>query len=454
MSEKAKLKSRIATTDGLTSLYSGMGNSKFDKKETTKYKFNYADYLDDYELEAMYRLSWVAKKIVETKPKDAVRNWRDWQADKDQITALQSEEKRLKLQEYVLEAAIKGNLFGGAAIYMHTNQDPEEPLDVNKVGKGGVEYLTVLTNTDLKPLDIQDDPTQPNFNKPTYYAISNSEEATKIHYTHLIVFLGNKLPDVRLSGRFSSGFTNDDSTYWADSVLQVAYTACRNADSTISNIASLVFEANVDVFGIPDFMDGLADKEYESKVLERFQLSNISKGINKAIIKDAEDTYERNQINFSNLDKIIEKFLMICAASAGIPCTKFMSTSAQGMNATGDGDKQNYYDDIKIVQSLELEPAMMLFDECLIRSALGARPDNVEFKWAALEQLNDKEIAEIGKITADTAKSLSETGLYAAEVLQEAVTSKLVTSGTFAGLDNILDKAANTEPETFGLEDE
>ena len=441
-------------TDGLTSLFSGMGNSKFDKKETTKYKFNYADYLDDYELEAMYRLSWVAKKIVETKPKDAVRNWRDWQADKDQITALQLEEKRLGVREKVLEAAIKGNLFGGAAIYMHTKQDPEEPLDVNRVGKGGIEYLTVVTNTDLKPSDLQDDPTQPNFNKPTYYSISNSEEATKIHYTHLIVFLGNKLPDVRLSGRFSTGFTNNNSTYWADSTLQVAYTACRNADSTISNIASLVFEANVDVFGIPDFMDGLADKEYEDKMLRRFQLSNISKGINNAVLADKEDDYTRNQINFANLDKIIEKFLMICAAAAGIPFTKFMSTSAQGMNATGEGDKQNYYDDIKIVQSLEIEPAMALFDECLIRSSLGSRPDNIEFKWAPLEQLNDKEIADIGKITAETAKSLSETGLYPAEVLQEAVTNKLVNSGAFAGLDNILEQAANTEPETFGLEED
>lgn len=48
--------------------------------------------LTDQDLLAAYRSSWLPRKIVDIQAQDAIRRWRNWNADKTQISALEAEE--------------------------------------------------------------------------------------------------------------------------------------------------------------------------------------------------------------------------------------------------------------------------------------------------------------------------------------------------------------------------
>ncbi|MGV8677877.1 anti-CBASS protein Acb1 family protein, partial [Pseudomonas aeruginosa] len=86
-----------------------------------------------------------------------------------------------------------------------------------------------------------------------------------IHPSRLVIFTGADIPDQDLASGNQFG--------WGDSVLQAVFEAIQQIDSTMANVASLIFEAKVDVIRIPDFMQGMQDPKYEKLVLERMRLA-------------------------------------------------------------------------------------------------------------------------------------------------------------------------------------
>ena len=142
--------------------------------------------------------------------------------------------------------------------------------------------------------------------------------------------------------------------------------------------------------------------------------------------------------------------MTIVAGAADIPLTRLLGQSPGGLNASGEGDARNYYDRIRAMQELDIGPAMHILDECLIRSALGSRPDDVYYNWASLWQISDKERAEIGKIGADTVVALFNTGIIDQDALADAAVNMLTESGAMPGLEGYVAQYAGNE----GGEDE
>src|SRR5690606_26415683 len=151
------------------------------------------------------------------------------------------------------------------------------------------------------------------------------------------------------------------------------YDEIRRADGTSANIASLVFEAKIDVIKIPNFMAQMADPAYEKQVLDRLRLAAVAKGINGTLVLDSEEEYDQKSAEFGSLRDILLAFMQLVSGAADIPVTRLLGQSPGGLNASGESDLRNYYDRIQSIQELELTPAMAVLDECLIRSALGAR---------------------------------------------------------------------------------
>jgi phage-related protein (TIGR01555 family) len=148
----------------------------------------------------------------------------------------------------------------------------------------------------------------------------------------------------------------------------------------------------------------------------------------------------------------MERFAILVGATQGIPASKFLGQLPRGLNGSVSGELDNYYDDIKTMQTLELQPALQILDECLIRSALGSRPDDISYLWAPLAQPSSKEIAETGEKLANTIKTLVDTGLYEAGELREAATNQFVN---FDVLPNLGDATLSSDGElddNFGLD--
>lgn len=427
---------RTLLVDSLQNLTAGLGTDR-DKAALSTYV---TTYLDDNALMNAYRGSWLARKIVDIPAFDATRKWRAWQAEADQITALETEEKRLDLRRKVLKAKIAARLYGGAAILIGTGDvDVAKPLDPARITRYGLRYATVLLRRHLSPGPIDLDPASPYFDQPQYWQLSSEATSSpQIHPSRLVMFIGAELPDRALMFHH---------TGWGDPVLQGVLDAVRNMDATAANVASLVFEAKVDTIGVPDFMQNLGSPEYRAKIIERFRLAEIGKGINGALIHDKEEELGQKTASFASLPDVLDRFMQLASGAADIPMTRLLGQSPAGMNATGESDMRNYYDRIEAMQAVEIAPAMAVLDECLIRSALGNRPEEVHFTWNSLWQMTAKEKAEIGKVQADTIKVLRDTQLIPDEPLAETAVNVLTESGAMPGLEGAVTTFYEENPD-------
>lgn len=420
--------------DGLTNVVANLGTAR-DKAAASGYS---GLVVSDTELLNAYRFSWLPRKLVDIPALDATRRWREWQAEKPQIEAIEREELRLGIKRKVLAAQKAARLFGGAAIMIGTgDNDPMKPLNVDAVRRGGLRYVTVLLRRHLSPGMTEDDPSADGFGKPRYWTVSpGSQGQIDVHASRLVIFTGADVIDDTMTINAGLG----------DSVLLSAFEAVRNVDAAAGNIASLLFEAKVDTVGIPNLMQNLGDSAYEEKLLTRWRLAEIGKGINGTLMHDAEEILGQKQAPTSGLADVLDRFMMLASGAADIPMTRLMGQSPAGLSSTGDADLRNYYDRVSALQELEIGPAMALLDECLIRSALGARPVEVHYRWASLWQISDKERADIGQIQATTIKTLAETMLYPDEALAEAGANAITETGAMPGFEGALDRYHEESP--------
>ena len=421
--------------DSLTNLVSRMGTER-DKAAHSVYG---AALIADDQLVNAYRGAWLPRKIVDIPALDSCRKWRNWQADNDVIETIEAEENRLQVRGKVLEARTKARLFGGAAILIGTGEaDLTQPLEIERIGKGGIKYLTVFTRRQLTSKEIDRDPASEWYGRPTLYTLSGKNGVSlDVHPSRLVIFLGNQNADDDFGVSAHQG--------WGDSVLVAVFDAIKNADSTAANIASLVFEAKIDIIRVPNFMASLGDEGYKQKLLERYTLANTAKGINGTLMLDKEEEYETKSASFATLPDILDRFLQITAGAADIPVTRLLGQSPAGLNSTGEADLRNYYDRVAASQEIEMTPAMYRLDECLIRSATGARDASIHYVWSPLWQISDKEKADIFKIKADAARAIAGTGgmspaLMPIDALSDALVNALVEDGSLPGLETAIEE--------------
>lgn len=396
--------------DGLRSLISNLGNPLKDKAAATTYGYTR---LTDDQLIAAYATSWAARKLINVPAGDMVRKWRVWQGE--DVTKVIAEEERLKLKSKLLEAKVKARLFGGAGIFIGTDQDLTQPLNVEHIKAAGIRYLTVLDRRELIAGEIETDPLSEYYNRPKYYTVAGSKNQTQIHPSHFAILMGEPNMSVINDG-------------WGLPVLQHCLDAVKNADGAAANIASMIFEANVDVIGIPDLTSNLANggAEFERQLLARFALFAQGKGVAGVGILDKEEEYTRNAVNFGTLPELLEKFIVLAGAADGIPVSRFLGTSAAGLNATGEGDMEVYFDKIQSMQS-DLEAEIYTLDTALLRSA-GVDP-TLNYAWNPLEQANAAEVATTNKTTTESLININSLGVYSGEEMRSIATRSLDAFG-------------------------
>ena len=368
---------KVVSTDSLSNMVANIGTNR-DKRTHNVFGF---EFVNQIELEAAYQSNWIARRIVDKPNEDALREWRVFSGK--QAKQIATEERRLGVQQHYLETCCWADLYGGAAILMVTGQDLSEPLDLDKIKKGGLKNLVVLDRWDIQPTEFNlTDPLAPNWMMPNSYMMVNGTQP--IHYSHIIRRTGARLP--RRMRMFEQG--------WGDSRLRRCMSDLRDVVATKSGIASLVLEANVDTISVKNLQSSLSGPQCD-KITERYRLFGMMKSLVNLGLLDAEnETYERNSVAFSGLSQIMEQFMVWTAGAAEMPVTELWGQSAAGLSSTGDGDLKTYHGTIKGKQDGQMRLDLELLDQVLIRSALGTYPDDIEFEWNPLAQTSGIEQAQ------------------------------------------------------------
>lgn len=364
--------------DGLVNVVSGLGTTKSKRSHNTWQVGLQADYET---LEAVYQSNWIAQAIVDEWAADATREWRTIKSEgAEDIAALEQE---LCLQQQVEDAVRWARLFGGSGMIMITNQDLEKPLNLNRIKKGSLENVSVFDRFDLTPCgDINTwDIMASNYLRPEYYSINGGSQ--RIHHSHIALFHGAKLP--RRQERINLG--------WGDSVLRRCVEEISDMVAAKNGVAELLQEVNVDVIKREGLSDDLASDE-DDAIVDRYALFSQMKSVVNLALLDGDETLERMTLQLGGVAQVIETFMVWIAGAARMPMTKIFGTSAQGLSATGEGDKKNYYDAIRSQQNSSIGMSMRTLDEVLVRSALGYWPKSFDYAWNPLEQLDGVQVAQ------------------------------------------------------------
>lgn len=411
-------------SDGLVSIASGIGTTA-DKLTQYGYCFRKLAW---HEVEARYRSSWLARKVVDLPASEMTRPKRMWQADDLDIGEVERLERDLGLWAKLEEALRLGRMGGGLLVIGAMQGNVDQPLRVEALGRNSLAYLHVMCRDDVVLGPINRDPGSPLFGQPAYYEIVGETGMVRLHPSRVIPFKGRYVP---------RRGNNETVAFWGDSELDAIDEAIRNADTAQNGLAALINEAKVDIWGIPELTTAFQTAETEAQLVRRFSASNLFKSMHNAVIKDAADSWDTRQLNLSNVPEVINAYIALVAGACSMPATVLLGKSPDGMNATGDGDLQNWERTLDGWREGILRPALDYLDEILLRSALGGRPDKLWWEFGPLRERAPKEILEEVKLAADVVKVAIDAGMPQEPVL-EALANAMVESGMFPGLDQAM----------------
>ena len=432
----------VNKTRGYSNPVSGLGTGR-DKGAAGAWSYGHLDY---QQIESMYRTSWLARKGVDTPAMDMLRQGWTWGLTPDEQKQLDTESERLEADKHIRQALIWARLYGGAGIYIGTNDDDlSDPLDPEQLSSGGVTYLTSIPAHYLTAVSIELDPLSKSFGLPTaYYVSSSSRGAQAIHHSRIVRFIGNPRP----------AFVHTVHDSWGDSVLETVDQTISDFTAGQRGIGNLLQEASLDVISIKGMMDGLAGggQEYMDSLTKRTQLNMDMKSSMNALLLDGEDSYEQKSATFANLHELGMFHLRLVAAAFCMPMTKFFGQSPQGLNSTGEGDERNYSDTISAEQESKLAPALKsLFGP--IKASAGLAYDAGKLEFNPLRQMTEKEASELNERNAKTLEIFAKTQVVPDAVLGTMARGAIIEAeATWQGVRAAYEPYTDAAGALIGLE--
>lgn len=391
---------------------------------------------------AAYMQSGMMRKVIAIPAEDRVREWRDWQADADQITAIEAEEKRLNLIGKVQEAEVLRGI-GGGAIVIITAGDHSSPLTPAMIAKGGIVALNVVSRWQITGKDWVNDLASPRYGEPLMWTMNGGEVgATPIHPSRVICFRGARLP--------AGHAVSLEESFWGDSRLLRVYTEVTRSDDTQAWFSALVRKAKLLRFGIPD----LDSRDQESLNKRIAVIAEGESSLNAVLYRsgagpnDPGEQIDDYQINWTGIPAMMDAFDQRVAAVADIPFTRLMGRSPAGMNSTGAYDDLNWVKAVTTGQKLETRPCLEALDPFLLRSA-GVDASKVTWAFAPLSVPTEKEQTDTFKVLMEAVEKVQNTGAIPEQAFAEAFQNLLIEREVMPGLEQAL--AAIPESERFGL---
>jgi len=364
------------------------------------------------QLEAYYRYDWMARKVIEIYPEDALREWIDFKTDDDALAeAVMDKLKQLKVKEKVVEAAIWGRLYGGALIILGAvdGGNPEEELK-DKIDS--FDFLTVIDRWQAEIASYQDDPMKPGFGEPLTYRIhprNTTKGATGaiIHASRVIKFDGVMISETdRIA---NSG--------WNDSVLVSIQDALKPFGVSLQAGAQLFTDFITKVLKMDGLSDLMGTTEGRNAIALRIRaaIANMS---NKGIVviegkAGLNEDFTKIQTPITGFVELLSIYIDIMSGAANVPKTRLFGQSIGTTRAGADEDTRSYYDQVKNYQETDIRPALERICRLVMLSMKKADKWAIEFN--SLWQMSDKEKAEVRKMMAEADQKYFDMGVVTAE---------------------------------------
>jgi len=341
------------------------------------------------ELQTIYAQSWAARKFIDIPVDDQFVMGRSFEGDdEDLIKRIKDFEEEHEINIKLAEAQKAGRLYGTAILWFVTSEDdPIFPINLARLKPGDLKNLIVVDRYGISSVRLQTNPLIPGYMKPLTYNIvlPNGTSAT-VHHSRVCRFDGKNPLTI-------NGFQNYGDQWFGISELTDILPTIENEDMLAKGISHLSNEASIPVIKFQDFDDAICSgDDDETDFKKRLQVQSLGKSIFRTTFLDAKDSFERVAVTFTGLPDLMDKMAGRLAAAADIPETRFLGRSPAGLNATGDGDMQNYAIAVNARQEKKLRPVYTKVDA--ITGALLGVDEFPEYTFPLLVDIDDKTQAE------------------------------------------------------------
>lgn len=430
----SKIERNKVVNDGWENILTSINIKGIDKKMSHAVKY---DFMDEATASALYQTSDTAQAVIDILPDEMTRQGFKVNFENDESKVLQ-EKTKAWVEDYEVECLFNeafkcARIYGGSAIYMGIDDgqnDSSKPVNEKTIKR--IKYLVVLDRYDLVAQEpVNGDLESDNFGKPDFYMLSTSKGnkavSVLIHYSRLIIFHGKQLPS-RIS---------EMNDYWGDSIFSKTYNSIRNYDTAFDSTATIMEDFTVPIMQIEN-LDDLLCSGQDDLIMKRLQLMKRTSSIVNAIVMKTGENYERKTTNVSGIKDILDKFEMRLVAAARIPHTILLGNSPSGLGATGESERNVWYDYVKSQQSKDYLPKLNQLFAYLFKTQefSGVKDQNWFVEFNPLWQMSEKQTVELRKMQAET------DSIY---IQNNVLEPKEVTDSRFGGAEYSIETAIDTE---------
>lgn len=446
---------RAKARDAFSNPLARLGFDTPNLLEGTQYSFQRLT-RDYATLNALYRESWIVRRIIDTIPGDMLKNGFHLTTElgPDLLKRFEMEMRRTQFKQQLNRGLKWGRLYGGALGVMlikGQGDDLSAPLDLDLLLPGDYAGMLILDRWNgVSPnSELVSDIDDPEYGLPDSYLVTDPSggRMVNIHHSRCVRFPGNDLPYWEQLAEI----------YWGASVLESVFDELKKRDNVSWNIAQLTFMANLRVLKMADLGQLLASTDSVSQrdLYNTLQAQNTLMNNMGMMIMDAADGMETHQYTFGGLAQCYEQFIMDIAGAAEIPVTKLFGRSPSGMDATGESDLQNYYDMIGEKQESILRPILNKILPVLCLSVFGAIPDDLDFDFDPVAEPSDEQRTELAKTGTDIVVSAVQAGLVSPraglkELKQQSERTNVWTNITDEDIAKASDEIDNGEMDGMG----
>ena len=425
MSDDIRIKN-IIKNDGWMNLFSGLG-TKADKKKSTRPVPT--GFLFDAELETIYADDGLGARVIDLLPDDMMKQGWHYKFDDEKEGVEEYSKvyakafKDMRANDKINKALKWARLYGGCLILLgvYDGEDLSKPLNLNKIKS--FENLKIIPRNNVMygSMEFQMDPNLPHYGQVEYYSVTfytgRKYEMVRVHYSRVIELHGIEIPSSEAS------IIPLEFRYWGISVFQRIQDRLKELAGSFGSLANLLHELTIGKYRYKDLAEIMATQGGEKLIQNRLQAMDEMKSSFHSILMDTEENFERDTISFGGVSEVLYQFMMLTSASTGYPMTKLFGISPGGLNSTGDSDMYQYYDMVRAKQQTELLPIIERLVHIISEWQRIPEP-TIEFN--PLEQMTEKEQAELDEKKANTEKRKQETyqgyidmGIMTPEIVEE-----------------------------------
>lgn len=403
--------------DGLVNYNTNLGI----KTANSFFQYNNQD-LTDSQIEAIYYTNGLGARIVDIVVEDALRGFLE--TDVETLKEL----KRLKVKQVLTQVGCLGRLYGGAILvaFVQDARSMEKPLDERYIER--VIKFKVFSRYQIHSLNIQTDyctdPSSEFYGELEYFYLKNEVNASsahnafiKIHRSRCIILTGQRVSAKKLAN------SNDMDGLFNSSVLNRVYSALKNYVVSQEASTEILHDFIQTILKLEGLAQKMSTREGKNEINRRLRELEQRRSIDKTILLDGSDseTYEKQASGVGGLADVLDRLMLAVSAASGIPATRLFGDSPSGMNATGKGDLQCYYDTVRAYRAEQLEPAIdFVFKLLFAQKSWKNKPVSDAWEFVSLTAPTELEQAQIRKIYAEIDCLYIDRGaIDATEIAQE-----------------------------------